>query len=223
MVDIVALTAQNAARWKVARVDPGKASAFNAVAARLCNLQLRTSYNAVSKITGVPWWVIAVIHERECSQSWECNIAQGDPWTRRSTHDPVGRGPFSSWQNAAVDALTACPPHAAAWKDWSPGGTLTLLEQYNGLGYAMRDVPSPYIWSGTDQYKSGKFTRDHYYDPDVIDAQLGCAGLLLAMQPIGKFTLDVIPAPVPAAVPEPTVAALPLQPESLLQKIEDIL
>lgn len=29
---------------------------------------------------------------------------------------------------------------------------LAKLEQYNGLGYAARGRPSPYIWSGTDQY-----------------------------------------------------------------------
>ena len=213
MVDLTALTAQNATRWTTAKINPPLVTKFAAVATRLCNLQLRTSYNAVSKLTNVPWWVIAVIHERECSQSWECNIAQGDPWTRISTHDPAGRGPFSSWQNAAVDALTNCPPHAAKWSDWSPGGTLTLLEQYNGLGYAMRDVPSPYIWAGTDQYVSGKFTRDHFYDPHFVDPQLGCAGLLLAMQPLGKFTLDVAAPADPA--PAPTVA-----PETLLQEIE---
>jgi hypothetical protein len=42
-------------------------------------------------------------------------------------------------------------------------------------------LPSPYIWSGTDQYKSGKYVRDGIYDPDVVDGQLGCAGLLMAM------------------------------------------
>jgi hypothetical protein len=36
-----------------------------------------------------------------------------------------------------------------------PGGALTLLEQYNGLGYANRGLPSPYIWSGTDRYLKG--------------------------------------------------------------------
>jgi len=51
----------------------------------------------------------------------------------------------------------------------------------NGLGYAARHLPSPYIWSGTDQYRSGKYVRDGVYDPSVVDSQLGCAGLLLSM------------------------------------------
>lgn len=210
MVDLVALTAQNAARWKVAKPAAARTSTFNQVATRLCNLHLRPSYTSVSNETGVPWWVIAVIHERECAQSWDCSIAQGDPWTRRSVHEPVGRGPFSSWHNAAIDALTNCPPYAAKWTDWSAGGTLTLLERYNGLGYAagprvrntderLPPQPSPYIWAGTDQYHSGKYVRDHYYSPDIVDSQLGCAGLLLAMQPLGKFEVGVLPAVTPVA------------------------
>lgn len=49
-----------------------------------------------------------------------------------------------------------------------------------------RRVPSPYIWSGTDQYRSGKYVRDHVYDANVIDVQPGCAGLLLAMAALDR-------------------------------------
>jgi hypothetical protein len=38
------------------------------------------------------------------------------------------------------------------------------------------------VWAGTDQYRSGKYVRDGVYDPDVIDSQAGCAGLLMAMK-----------------------------------------
>ena len=65
--------------------------------------------------------------------------------------------------------------------DWSIGWALTKLEEYNGLGYAARGLPSPYLWSGTDQYKSGKYVRDGVYDPNAVDSQFGCAGLLKAM------------------------------------------
>ena len=141
----------------------------------------KARYQAVSAKTGVPWAFIAVAHERECSQDWTGSLAQGDPWNRVSVHVPAGRGPFKSWEDAAVDALVNCAPHAARNEDWSIGGTLAMLEQYNGLGYAARGRPSPYIWSGTDQYVSGKYVRDGVYDPNAVDSQLGCAGLLLAM------------------------------------------
>lgn len=136
---------------------------------------------AVSANTGVPWAFIAVAHERESSQDWGASLAQGDPWNRVSVHVPAGRGPFKSWEEAAIDALVNCAPHATRNRDWSIGGTLTMLEQYNGLGYAARGKPSPYIWSGTDQYVSGKYVRDGVYDPTAVDQQLGCAGLLLTM------------------------------------------
>ncbi|MES6523962.1 hypothetical protein U6P43_12320, partial [Cutibacterium acnes] len=158
MVALSALTAANARRWAVARMLADRGLAFRAVARRL--VAARDRYLAVARQTGVPWFVIAVIHEREASQRWDASLAQGDPWTRVSTHVPRGRGPFPSWAAAAVDALVDCPPHAARWKDWSPGGLLTLLEHYNGLGYAGMGQPSPYVWSGTDQYSRGKYVRD---------------------------------------------------------------
>ena len=61
-----------------------------------------------------------------------------------------------------------------------------MLEEYNGLGYASRGVPSPYVWSGTDQYRSGKYVRDGVYDPNAVDSQLGCAGLLMAMMALDR-------------------------------------
>ena len=124
---------------------------------------------------------MAGARERECSQDWGGSLAQGDPWNRISVHVPAGRGPFKSWEEAAVDALVNCAPYAGRNKDWHIGATLTKLEEYNGLGYAARRQPSPYIWSGTDQYEKGKYVRDGVYDPNAVDHQLGCAGLLLAM------------------------------------------
>jgi hypothetical protein len=129
-------------------------------------------------------------------------------------HVPAGRGPFKSWEDAAVDALNNCAPYAGRNRDWSIGALLTKLEEYNGLGYAARGVPSPYVWAGTDQYRSGKYVRDGVYDPNVIDSQAGCAGLLIAMKaldPSITFTGAVQPAsgaPAPAtarkAVPAPS-------------------
>lgn len=175
MVAMAELKAENAKRWASVKATRN----FTATAKSL--VAAKSRYQAVEKITGVPWFIIAVIHEREASQSWSGNLAQGDPWNQVSVHVPRGRGPFQSWQSAAIDALTNCAPYAAKNHDWSIGGSLTLLEEYNGLGYASRSLPSPYVWSGTDQYKNGKYVRDGVFDPFVVDVQLGCAGLLLAM------------------------------------------
>ena len=51
-------------------------------------------YRAVEARTGVPWFVIAVIHERESGQNCFASLAQGDPWNRVSVHvPPPGVGP----------------------------------------------------------------------------------------------------------------------------------
>jgi lysozyme family protein len=99
-------------------------------------------------------------------------------------HVPRGRGPFHSWEEAAIDALSNCAPYAAKWKDWSIGGALCLLEQYNGEGYWLHGIPSPYLWSGTDQYRRGKYTADGHLDLFAVDRQIGCVALLLAMAAI---------------------------------------
>jgi lysozyme family protein len=210
MTDLIALKQANAKRWTSAKsMRPGT---FAAVAKHLAEPIARGRYQAVSAKTGVPWFVIAVIHERECSQDWTGSLAQGDPWDRVSVHVPAGRGPFKSWEEAAIDALVSCAPYAARSKDWSIGGTLTKLEEYNGLGYASRGRPSPYIWSGTDQYTCGKYVRDGVYDPDAVDSQLGCAGLLLAMMaldPTITFTgVTITPARSAPAIPNPAASGV---------------
>jgi lysozyme family protein len=204
MTDIVALKAANAERWANARLTRN----FAAIAKHLVAPDAKSTYQAVSAKTGVPWAVIAVIHERESSQDWTASLAQGDPWSRVSVHVPAGRGPFKSWEEAAVDALVDCAPYAAHNTDWSIGGALTKLEEYNGLGYASRGKPSPYIWSGTDQYVSGKYVRDGVYDPEAIDTQFGCAGLLLAMMALDSaitFTgATIASAKAATAAPNPS-------------------
>lgn len=175
MTDLAALKALNAIRWAKCKITRD----VTAPARRL--LAAKPRYQAVAAKTGVPWFSIAAIHEREASQRWDTQLGQGDPLNSVSVHVPAGRGPFATWEDGAYDALVNCAPHAARWSDWSSGGLLTLLEQYNGLGYAAHGRVSPYIWSGTDQYVSGKYIRDGVFDPNAVDRQLGCAGLITAM------------------------------------------
>jgi lysozyme family protein len=200
MVDLVKLKSQNEQRWAEAKLTRGPefvAPAHKAVANKAIYLN-------IEQRTGVPWTFVAVTHYRESSQDFTKNLGQGDPLNRTTVHVPAGRGPFTgpnAFADAAVDALTNCSPYAARHKDWSIGGMLTLLEQYNGLGYAARGLPSPYVWSGTNQYKSGKYVSDGVFDPNVVDRQLGCAGLILAM-----MTLDPEISFAPVALPSPAPA-----------------
>lgn len=221
MVDLIQLSKNNLARWQAAKVI--RTSLFNSVAARLVAPSAKQRYQNVAKFTGVPWYFIAVAHERESSQNWNASLAQGDPWNKVSVHVPAGRGPFNSWEDAAIDALVKCPPYAAANMDWSIGGTLTMLERYNGLGYASRGLPSPYIWSGTDQYVKGKYVRDGVFDPNAVDQQLGCAGLLKAMRALDPSVMAG-PSSVPPAVhPVPTSPPVAPTPTPQVRSFGDLL
>lgn len=205
------LKADNTDRWNRASLNADRVKEFEKVAKALMSGydKYRDVSMRVSQMPNcheVPWYVIAVIHEREASRRWDRNIAQGDPWCVVSTHVPQGRGPFKSWEDAACDALVNCAPFAAKNIDWSIGGTLTLLERYNGLGYASMKppLPSPYIWSGTNQYTKGKYVKDRDFRPEVVDKQVGCAGLLIAMSQITTINL-----PPRTGAANPTTASDP--------------
>lgn len=209
MPNVEALKANNAIRWANARLTRGPQ--FDRVADQLVGARAR--YKAVEARTGVPWFIVAVIHQRESSGSFAGVLHNGEKiiGTGKLTKlVPKGRGPFTSWEEAAVDALINCHPYAARNMDWSPGGALALLEQYNGLGYFNKGIPSPYIWAGTNQYTKGKYVADGKFDPEHVDQQLGCAGIIKAMNTIDpsvKLT-GFTPPPLPdIPVPEPAPPA----------------
>jgi lysozyme family protein len=182
MTNIPYLIQKNDERWGRCEIKPSRIAEVNEVAERLVEPVARSKYVILSNLTSVPWWVIAVIHEREADQNWKCSIAQGDPWNHVSRHVPRGRGPFKDWLSAGVDALEKCAPFAGRWKDWSAGGTLTLLELYNGTGYEdYHHEASPYIWGATNMEEEGKYIADGHYSATVWDTQLGCAALLKKM------------------------------------------
>lgn len=211
MADFDLLTRANVGRWSNAKLTR-KADAAS-IAARLYKAKLR--YQAVEAKTGVPWPVIAVIHEREASQNFKTQLGQGDALDRVSVHVPAGRGPFATWEEGAYDALVNCAPHLARRKDWSIAGVLIALELYNGTGYAARGLPSPYLWAGTDQYRSGKYVRDGVYDPNKVDAQMGCVALLMALMAIdptitftGVKIVPLPPKPVQPSITKPSKGSI---------------
>lgn len=187
MLSVPELIAANQKRWESCAILPARMVEASAVAKRLVTPTAKGIYSQIEELTHVPWHVIAVVHEREASQNWHASIAQGDPWNQVSRHVPKGRGPFKSFIAAAVDALVHCAPHAAQWKDWSAGGTLTILEEYNGLGYEdYHAEASPYLWGATNQEMRGKYVGDGEYSAATWDLQLGCAAMLLRMMDLDK-------------------------------------
>jgi lysozyme family protein len=174
------------------------------VAARLAAPSAKARYQEIEKATGVPWFVVAIIHEREADQNWNAQLGQGDPLSAPSRHVPKGRGPFAAHDGhdafywGAVDALMKCAPYAGHWADWTAAGALTLLELYNGIGYEIyHHECSPYDWGATDQEERGKYTSDGRFSSVIWDTQIGCAAMIkgmIAIDPPIKFSDSVAEA-----------------------------
>lgn len=228
MVNIISLEALNQHRWESMHLSHSRLGTFHSTALRLIEPSARARYQGASDriaeliaegrtdLHPVPWWFIAVVSEREYSgpPHWDKQLGQGDPLSARSRNVPAGMGPYlahpddvtpghDAWTRCAVDVLTNSEPYAAKWPLWTPGGVMTLFEEYNGLGYAERGVPSAYVWSGTDQYVSGKYVADHVYRASAVDVQEGCAPLLAMMMALDSSIQ--FPAASAALVSTPTI------------------
>lgn len=201
----------NLERWQKAKFT--RSTQINAQAGKIATNRAR--YEAVARATGVPWDVIGVIHYRESSGDFNGVLHNGQKIIgtgKKTTLVPKGRGPFTSWEEAAYDALMNCAPFAGKNEDWSIGGTLDLLERYNGLGYRNKGLPSPYLWAGTDQYAKGKYVKDGVYDPNHVDQQLGVAPVLMKLREDAKATYTPKPppyAPIPIEDADPITTAAP--------------
>jgi len=72
---------------------------------------------------------------------------------------------------------------------------LTFAEAYNGWGYYNRDRISPYVYSGTNVYKKGKYVADGKFDPETIDIQPGIYILINAITPVNGSTVPSVSPP----------------------------
>lgn len=148
--------------------------------ANLC-LQNRDKYSLVATKIGCPWYVVAVLHYRESSFNFGTCLHNGDPLPGPTKHVPVGRGPFKNWPEAAIDALRG--KNFISLAEWSMPRVLFKLEGYNGFGYRNHGYPSPYIYSGTQVYQSGKYDADGQFNPAHVDQQQGCMAILKHLEP----------------------------------------
>lgn len=163
-------------------------------AARLV-LKGRERYLAVQRATGVPWDFIGVLHYREKSCNFAGVLHNGEKIIgtgRKTTLVPAGRGPFATWEEAAIDALRI--KGLPALKDWSLPRIAFEAERFNGFGYRNKGKPTPYVWSGTNKYLSGKYIADHVYSAAEVDKQLGIMPILLKVRELSRELPDVIPA-----------------------------
>lgn len=172
-----------AKQWDAMQVRPGRVKEFERIAQKI--LSNKTRYQAAEKTTGVPWFMIGSLHERESSQNFNTQLAQGDPLNRVSTHIPKGRGPFSTWEEGALDALVTLKGFNKV-VDWRLEKILYYSELYNGWGYHNRGVPSAYVWAGSTIYLRGKYVSDGVWSATAADTQVGIAPLIKTLADMDK-------------------------------------
>ena len=146
-------------------------------------LENKSRYEAVGDQVDVPWYIIAVIHNMESSQSFEKHLHNGDPLTRRTRHKPKNRPPTGNppfeWEESAIDALIFDGLDRV--EDWTLPSALFRLEGFNGFGSRNHGINTPYLWSFSKHYTKGKFVRDGEFDPNAVSDQCGAALLLQKM------------------------------------------
>jgi len=166
-------------------IRPEKMSTINWYVGRIN--QGRGEYDHVSRMTGVPWWVVAIIHGLESGFSWEKHLHNGDSLNARTKRVPKGRPvtgqPPFSWIDSAIDAMIYDKLNER--KDWSLGSTLDLLEKFNGIGYRVRGINSPYLWSFTTAYGDGmnvgKYVSDGKFVAGALSNQAGAAAMMMGL------------------------------------------
>ncbi len=141
---------------------------------------------------GFPWYFVALLHQMESGMDFSRHLHNGDPLTARTIHVPIGRPvegePPFVWQDSALDALQIRRPDG--WKDWTVAGLLYRLETWNGFGYRLyHRIFSPYLWSFSRHYRSGKYSADGVWDADLISKQCGAAVILRRLVNLGEIAL----------------------------------
>lgn len=132
----------------------------------------------------IKWFHIALIHNMESGGNFSTYLGNGQTLSKKTTIVPKGRGPFSSFQDGAIDAIRVDGLNNIY--DWSIGNTLYVLEGFNGYGYTdFKGINSPYIWSGSNQYISGYYIADNVYSKTAVSKQIGIALILQKLISLG--------------------------------------
>ncbi len=108
--------------------------------------------------------------------------------------------------------------------DWSLAGTLFRLELYNGWGYRSHhpETLSPYLWSFSNHYISGKYVKDGVWSPTATSDQCGAAVLLRRMAELGEIAFKLPAAVAAAAQAVPRYAMKKSTDASIVAQVESL-
>lgn len=200
-----ALKPEYTQKWANMTINQGRVNAIKAAATKI--IAGKDRYQGISDTTGVPWYMIGIIHLREGDCNFHTHLHNGDSLNRRTVHVPAGRplggtAPFS-FEYSAVDALKLEGYDKIT--DWSIERIAYCFEKFNGFGYRQHGVPSAYLWAGTNQYVSGKYVSDGVFNKNVIDTQLGSMSVLKKILELtNEKPIPVVPVATTDIVVPPT-------------------
>jgi len=170
------------------QVKPEWQSRIDAAARKI--VRYRAKYKEVEEVTGVPWAFIGVLHMRESDNDFTTHLHNGDPLSDRTENVPAGRptegDPPFTWVESAIDALDY--DGFIDKDDWTLENICDRAERYNGLGYKRMGIPSPYLWSGTNNYQRGKYISDGEFSANTVDKQLGVIPVYLRTMDLAHET-----------------------------------
>jgi lysozyme family protein len=175
-LDPKAMMADNEQLFAQAIIDPRRLPQLQKIIDKIKTNKER--YQSIEAKTNVPWYLVGLVHYRCCGNDFSTHL-NGEPLSRRTVLPPAGRpldgDPPFAWEDSAVDMV-----RFYGWQgsEWSVGTILYKLEGFNGYGYRVHNVRSPYIWGCTNLYVSGKFVGGSTFDPDLVDTQCGTGALL---------------------------------------------
>lgn len=159
-------------------------------------LHFKDRYVPITAQSTVPWYVIAVVHNMECGLDFTKHLHNGDSLKRRTVNVPKGRPktgqPPFAFDVSALDALEC--DGLTEWRDWSIGGICYKLEGFNGWGYRPQKINSPYLWSYSNLYTSGKYIADKKWSKTAVSSQCGAAVILRRMSEHGAVDLASPPS-----------------------------
>lgn len=160
-------------------------------------LRGKARYLKIQDATKIPWWIIGGIHFKEASCDFKAVLHNGERiigTKRKTTLVPAGRGPFDTWEEAAIDAVIG-----KRWEKIRAGASdvgeiLYAVERFNGTGYisgAGKAETSPYLWARTsinDDF--GKYVRDGVYDPMATTQKTtGFAAIMKELERFGEIKI----------------------------------
>lgn len=178
------LVIYNTKLWSTCNILPEHSAETKEIASQI--IKNKSSYEEVSKVTGIPFYVIGILHFLEASFE-NCWLANGDSLDGRTVNEPAGLipdvDPPYTFEQAAIYSLQYDAMDSHQWEDASIPYVLSVLEQWNGLGVFEHHQPrvSAYLWAGCNHYADngyGKYIADNQWDDDAVSEQIGAAAII---------------------------------------------